>query len=410
MRITIKQLKARKRWRVEYRLNGVRYRPVFKTKALAEAEQERISGEVSDSGSAWIALPASERTDIMTVVREIKAAGLTLRAVWEDHRRGAVAKGMIEQTLDDAFKKFMQERKQSLVSRDTLAALNSNVGRFVTPRAKMQVSAPSRQDVMDYLAPFKGSTFNSYLTSLNTFFRWCVKLKFRAENPAASIEKIDRRRMDNFDEPPKVLHYDQCLALFKATVETDIGLIRYTAMCLQAGLRPEREAPGVAPSDIADKIHVRGKRAKTRQQRYVELVPALKQWLALPCPGAQQGPFVGSWPVKNLRRRFEAVRAKAGLLTLEAKTRPKKRGKGTVIVDYVVTDTKWGQDIMRHTFASAFYAVYGAERTIEALGHGDYDMLFSHYRRLMTKEEGQRILSICPADVFNPPGCSEPRR
>lgn len=161
----------------------------------------------------------------------------------------------------------------------------------------------------------------------------------------------------------------------------------------------EREAPGVSPADIGEKIHVRGKRAKTRQQRYVEIVPALKQWLALPCPGEQQGPFAGDWPIKNLRRRFEAVRAKAGLITLEPKTRPKKRGNGTVVVDYVVTETQWGQDIMRHTFASAFYAVHGAERTIEALGHGDYDMLFSHYRRLMTKEEGQRILSICPADV-----------
>jgi hypothetical protein len=78
-------------------------------------------------------------------------------------------------------------------------------------------------------------------------------------------------------------------------------------------------------------------------------------------------------------------------------TRPKKKGKGLVRIGQKILETTWHQYCMRHTFASAFYATNGTERTIEALGHGDYESLFGHYRRRMKKEEGQRILAITPA-------------
>jgi hypothetical protein len=37
-----------------------------------------------------------------------------------------------------------------------------------------------------------------------------------------------------------------------------------------------------------------------------------------------------------------------------------------------------------------------AESTIQQLGHGDYDMLFGHYRTLMTKEQAEKIFSLTP--------------
>ena len=41
-------------------------------------------------------------------------------------------------------------------------------------------------------------------------------------------------------------------------------------------------SPGAYPGDVTDRIHVRGKTAKDRQARYVEILPALREWLALP--------------------------------------------------------------------------------------------------------------------------------
>jgi len=390
MRFAIKYLTSRKRWRCEYHLNGIRYRPAFKTKALAQAEQERIEKQVSDGGTAWLALSANERVDLMAIMREGETAGKTLRGVWEEYKRRSFGKSIVDKKLSEAFAQFKAERERVMLSKRTMQKIRSNVGRFVCPRASVSVSQIGRQDVADYLAKYTGETFNTYRTSLNTFFVWCVKLKFTEENPLASIDAIDLRRLDN-DQPPAVLHYAECVAFLKATLEIDRPLSRYVAVCLLAGLRPEREAKELRPADITDRIHVRGKTAKDRQQRYVDIVPALAEWLALPLGDEKgqlpalrfQGPGAGDCPVKNLRRRFDSVRLRSKLLKLD----------GDKLVG-------WNQDCMRHTFASAFYAVHGAERTIQALGHGDYESLFGHYRKLMTREEGQKILSITPAVVM----------
>jgi len=400
MRFTIKSVKGNKgsrTWNLEYRVNGKRERQRFKTKELALAEQERIEAQVSDGGTAWLALKDSQRIELMAVLREITESGLTLRGVWEEHKRRSTGKKLIEKTFREAYEQYYSEQTHLKLSKRTLAKIKSNVGRFIQPRAAMYVHQATRKECMDYLQPYKGETFNTYRTSVNTFFTWCVALKYAEENPLNTIQPIDLKRLDK-DKPPGVLHYDECIALFKASLK-DPGMIRFTATCIQAGLRPEREAPLLHPSDITDKIHVRGKTAKDRQARYVPIVPALKEWLALPMPEPFHGPQVGDWPITNLRKRFDRIRADAGLITLKPRTRPKKRGKGESLIGYTIVETKWAQDCMRHTFASAYYAVYGAEATIEALGHGDYESLFGHYRRLMTKEEGQKILSITPATV-----------
>lgn len=398
----IKYLPDREKWRLTYMLDGVQHRPSFDTKELAEAEWERVQLAQLTDRKVWTdGLSASERNEAMRIAVEIKKANLTPQKVWDDYRnfeerlQRAVneKKAKVERTLKSAFTDFMLERERMRLSKRTLAALDSNIGRFVEPQEEKLVNQIQRQDVTDWLANYHDATYNSYRTSLGTFFRWCHRMGFCAENPVEHIVAIDRRRMESFDREPHVLTYAQCLTLFKATLETDKGLVRYVATSLLAGLRPEKEAAKLNPADINGQIYVRGRTAKTRSHRYVEIIPALQDWLKLD----------GDYPIRNLRRRFEAVRSAAKLIRIEVtKTRPKKKGKGEVAIGYKVHDTGWGQDCMRHTFASAFYAVYGSERTIAALGHGDYDMLFGHYRRLMTKEEAQRILSITPETCASP--------
>jgi len=404
MQFTIKRLAARKSWRLEYRLNGTRYRLCFKTKELAEAEQERVEAQVTDGGAAWLALKPSQRIELMGIYREVQSAGLTLRAVWEEYRRRADAKQIQRVTLTKAFADFNAEREKLGLSKGTKLKLKCIVGQFIQPRSATFVSTITRQDILDFLRPYKDESFNTYRNGLSVFFNWCVSpMKFAEESPVASIPTIDRRRMAHADTPPGVLPYDACKALLKATLEHDPGLIRYVAVCLFAGLRPEREAVELHPADITDKIYVRGKTAKDRQARYIEMLPALKEWLTLPLPAPAQGPRAFDYPITNLRRRFLAIRERAGLVKVEPRTRPKKKGKGVVRIGQKIIESHWTHDCMRHTFASAFYALYGADRTIEAMGHGDYDILFAHYRRLMTKEEAERILSITPAVVTAPP-------
>ncbi len=83
----------------------------------------------------------------------------------------------------------------------------------------------------------------------------------------------------------------------------------------------------------------------------------------------------------------------AGLIKVE-KLEPRERRRPKV------EWTGWGQDIMRHTFASHYLAVYGAKQTVEQLGHGDYDMLFGHYRSAVTRKAGREYFSLTPRKVL----------
>jgi len=394
MKFTLRRIarKSRKSWQLDYRTNGKQHRLAFKTKELAEAEQERIEKQITDGGTAWLAISAGERIEVMTIYREVQKAGYTLRKVWEDHKRGSHGGDVKPQTLQAAYNQFIAEREQMLVSDSTMAALRSNVGRFIRPRAALQVTAVARQDVMDWLVPFKGRTFNSYLTSLNTYFRWCVKLKYLKTSPAADIEKIDERRMANLDEEPPVMSPAQVVELLKAARRTDPALLPYIAICLFAGLRPEREAGHLAWSDIGETILVRGLHAKDRQRRYVTIQPVLAAWLARPFYSRRRGPVAGNLPPRNLRKRFEAVRAAAGLFS------PKPSAEGGVD-SAKSNEGKWKHDWMRHTFASYHLALYGAEKTIAALGHGDYEMLFGHYRALVTREQAEQFWKLTPEGI-----------
>ena len=54
-------------------------------------------------------------------------------------------------------------------------------------------------------------------------------------------------------------------------------------------------------------------------------------------------------------------------------------------------------DIMRHSYASYHLAFHqSADKTALEMGHRDTQMLFRHYRELVTKEEAQAYWKIEP--------------
>jgi len=69
--------------------------------------------------------------------------------------------------------------------------------------------------------------------------------------------------------------------------------------------------------------------------------------------------------------------------------------------------TGWEQDCLRHTFASHYLPIYGADKTIEQLGHGDYAMLFTHYRKLISKDDAEKFWKeLTPEKIV--PGLFDP--
>lgn len=412
MKFCLSFLTARKRWQLDYYLNGVRYKPVFKTKELAEAQKISVLNQVKKAGEQFVALKAHEREEMMAVAAEAKRLRLSLRQLLDFYVQHQNVRTSAS-SLKDAFARFLEEKEQMRLSLKAMKALRSNVGRFVAARENAAVHTITRDDVMHWLqqpstahdGPFAPRTFNTYLTSLNTFFKWCATVGYITKAPTTSIPKIREKQMPDLDEPPVILSVDQVTRLLNAAMTTDRALIPYVAVGLFAGLRPEREARRLAWPDVEDEIAVRGLHAKDRQRRHVEIHPTLAAWLAVPLRAPLAGPSRGDLPVHNLRRRFEKVRTAAGLIRVE-RAKAKGRGAKRVVRKVAgrwmkkITNTGWSQDCLRHTFASCYLPVFGAEKTIAQLGHGDYEMLFGHYRNLVKREEAERFWALTPERVL----------
>lgn len=351
-----------------------------------------MRGRQTRCGEVWIAMSAGHRDEVVRLMEDAAREGFTIRDAVDYFRvnRSRAQKSVL---TGKAYEKFLLEREDALTSKRSMKAYRSNVGRFIAGRELLPLSSITRDDVNGYLRrPEWGPrTFNSYLISLNTFFRWCVKVEFLAKSPAATIDRIDERRMPDLDEPPAILNVDQCESLLRAALQYDSGLVPYIAVGLFAGLRPNREAAKLAHSDIFNGfVRVLGLHAKDRQRRDVEIHPTLQAWLDLG----------GDYAPSNLRKRFERVREAAGLIRIE---RASGKGKTRKLIDgklrKKIVNTGWAQDCLRHTFASNYLPVYGAEKTVKQLGHGDYNMLFGHYRALVTQQQAEAFWRLTPEHV-----------
>jgi hypothetical protein len=115
-------------------------------------------------------------------------------------------------------------------------------------------------------------------------------------------------------------------------------------------------------------------RNKTRKKRFVEINETLRAWLALP----------GELPLKNLVRRVRRVRG-------EIRRVQSKRG----VREKHVIDIPWPKNALRHSFCSYALPVLGAKQTANQAGHSE-DVLYSHYRELVTRDAALAFWSIVP--------------
>jgi hypothetical protein len=153
MKITVRKATNNdsKVWFVDYTPPGGKRRRIsFETRALAEAHAEGLRSQESQAGEIWLALDARERSEVVSVLAEVKGAGLTLRTVWDRFRKSGPRAG-VSKPLGLAFDEFMIEKKAALLSTKAEKALKSNVGRFVQGREAVPVCNVTRQDVLTWL-------------------------------------------------------------------------------------------------------------------------------------------------------------------------------------------------------------------------------------------------------------------
>lgn len=194
--------------------------------------------------------------------------------------------------------------------------------------------------------------------------------KYLREHGAASLSTIHNRSLMvnavlNFKDRHRrsstqisILTPEQVAAVLEAcTCQEERWAV---ALLVFAGIRPDAEDGEISRLEwqaIGDKeIYMAAEITKTGTDRHIPITPRLRREL-------RGHPKTGPVVPPNWKRRWQAIRKESGIAHL--------------------------QDVLRHTFGSYFLARSGEDETKQAMGHArGSGVLFSFYRRAVTKKEG----------------------
>jgi integrase len=219
-----------------------------------------------------------------------------------------------------------------------------------------------------------GRTRNNYLQALNVLFEYARKQKY-VPRDFSVMDEVEVAAEDDFEV--EIFSPEEIKLLL---AHCPAPLMPVLAIGAFAGLRTaEIERLDWSEIKVADKfIEVKAKKAKTRARRLVPIVPALGAWLEsfradddADAP-PKEGPV---WP-QSLPYLFELQRDAA-----------KEAG------------VEWKHNALRHSFIS--YRVADIKNVAEvALEAGNSpDIIFQHYRELVTGDKAKEWFGITPAGV-----------
>jgi integrase len=279
----------------------------------------------------------------------------------------------VEMTVTELVAEALTAKEASGLRPRSLAALRYNWESFAKIHGGMLVGAVTAGTVSEWLAG-KGlapASLTGKLIDIRTLFSYAVKRGYLAKNPALGVDKA--RRDDN---RPGILTVSQCAKVLRRARESGPDMLRWVAVQLFGGLRPE-EARRIREENItAMHIDIFSGMAKGRRRRLVTINPTLKAWLDLG----------GQLPVLNLTRRWATIRL--GKLVNQTKKRDAATGLGF----------DWPHDGMRHSFVSYAFPIWGATQTAIEAGHSE-GVLFQHYREVVTKEQAEEFWALRPHNV-----------
>jgi integrase len=262
-------------------------------------------------------------------------------------------------TFGEAVSECLQARMDMRARPEHLRPLAVKLKRLTTQFGGQLCDSIQTEDLERYIRRRAKSahTWRNYRRDIGLVFRFAIK-RGRATRNAA--DAISRPEFEN--EPVRILHWWELLdVLSVARPESAI----YVSLGAFAGLRPF-ELSRVSQDKInldSRTITIEARHSKSRQRRFVHIEDALYAWLE----GAVLEPKT-YWQIHRLIH-LASDAAKVYL----------------------------APDVLRHSFASHHLELYGsAAKTAHELGHRSEEMLYRHYRELVTKEEALNYFNLHP--------------
>jgi integrase len=360
---------------IDHQRNGRRERRCFTSMTEAKTYAAMLAVAIRNEGSAVLDLSPDQRIDAVKAIRLADGAVSLHDAVAFWMRHNGLTKGL---TLAEVADKWLFALRAQGCRDTTLAEREQKLTRLIRAMGDRAVANITRDTLVGWLDEMKltGATRDGYRRCYRAMLQFAVEENMLAANPAAGIKRV---RMD--ERLPTPFTVKQVAAIMAAVERTEPELVPYLAIQFYAGLRPG-EAAGMdwrAVDFEEGIIRVAPETSKVRRTRLIDMTDQLKAWLAP--HGRPSGPLC---PFDK-----EAVRYRLMQKTSNSQS-------GGVIG---AAGVEWIQDGPRKTFASMHYATHqDAGRLAAILGHtGGFDVLYRHYRGLVTKTEAARYWKLRPA-------------
>ena len=347
------------------KVGGGRSRRTFKDRAEAQGFFDLCKVQLSNHGTAALSIPEKVRVEAVECAAQLLPFGKTLRdatAFYLAHLRQRETSLPVASAAAELIEMKRAAHKSARYVKD----LGLRLGRFIKTHGERSVASITGKELDEWLAGLAVApgTRNTFRRDIRTLFSFCAKRGYCLTNEAKGTE-----RAEDVDKPPGILTPAQCSALLGACGD---DVLPYVAISLFAGLRAaEMEKLDWAEVDFeSGHIEVTAVKSKTKRRRLVPISENLAAWIRP--VAALAGPVA---PI-GLRKRFDAVKARAGL-------------------------TAWPQNAMRHSFGSyRLAACADAARVSLEMGNSPA-MVFAHYRELVKPKDAAKYWSIHPAHAKN---------
>jgi site-specific recombinase XerD len=347
------------RWRAEINHGGKRHRGRCDTVKDAKAWVDRELPGILEGAEPLTAEESAE----YRAARKLLPTGISLLEAVAAFRP---ASSLPTVTLKEAVEQFLKNKEAAGLRDKSIYGLRWSLNRLQASLGDRVVSTVATSDLLPLLEGLNRVTRDNHRRAWRTFFRWAIACGLSERDPVAAVARL---RAD--DKVPGILTVPQVRKLLKAAEKIDGGsMAAYLALGFFSGIRTAALERIEWSAIKAELIHVTAQIDKLRSARFVDIRPNLATW------------------VKKYRREGRVCPyAQKHAVEVLAKVRKKANIK------------EWPKNAMRHSFASYLLAlVEDSGKVAHELGQRSPDVLFQHYRALVTKKDAEAYFAIMPGE------------
>jgi integrase len=292
--------------------------------------------------------------------------------------------GIIKRTVRQVVDEMVRVKEDAGKSDVHVKDMTCRLGQFADSM-QMNIDAVTGESITLYLDGLKvngkavcARTKNNHLSHIRSLFRWAAKRKYLPKSALEELEAVEAPEDDVTEV--EIFSPDELRDILLAARPE---LTAWLAIAAFAGLR-NAELQRLDWSDVKLKerhIVVPAAKAKTRSRRIVPITDNLFAWLAT--IAQKSGPVT---PFENMAKQI--VWLVDDVNAFREERAKHERGEPVVF--------EWKRNAMRHSFISYRVAALKDVARVSLEAGNSPNMIFKHYRELVTEDEAARWFAVQP--------------